>query len=632
MKIKSAEVCKEHAKQFLSLFRSGNRKGFKKMKKKILLSIMLMCMNIFAFGLLNVSANENAEVYIDGKENSAITAKLVDGDAYICVQDFFEYFDYEVESTSYYNSNYVWIYTDVYNERWEKWEKERVAYFYRRDYKTGEIKCDEIGIKHFDVNLSDFTKGRFDDYEYELTKPMLKDDIEHLYAYYKDIQVLLDFDIMASPEMNTVAIYIKKDVPDSITLYDKKGNATEICPLFEDKYLEAGYKKNKDDVLLFPESKIVSADGIKVSLNGSFLEFDIVPTTINDRTMVPLRAIFEALNATVDWNSETQTVTSKKGDTIITITVDSDQMSVNNKSITLDCPATVINGRTLVPVRAISESFGLDVGWDELNSRVILREAKYSNAATSILYNLSNQVIEVPDFDTASYISNGWLTEKPITMYALDGRTQLVAANEVDANKKVGWYTQPVITMYAPDGRTQAVAKKDVESYKSVGWYDYPVTTMYALDGRTIVISSSEVQNYINVGWYTADKYYIMQYSYLAGSDFRAIRNKYPHAVAHGAYLYPYTDSNGDNCILVYISYKIENNWNAYYLHNLSQGSVIENPADYYNRLAGDYWGSDKIKYMNLQKDALSAQANALKGFAGATDKGIAVDAATLNK
>ena len=603
------------------------------MKRKILLTVMLICMSVFALGAINVSAEENAEVYIDGKENSAITAKLVDGDAYICVQDFFEYFDYEVKSdTGYYNGEFIWIYTDVYDELLEEWEKERVAYFYRRDAETGKIDCDKIGIEHFDVNLSDFTKKSFGDYEYELTKPMLKDDVEHLYAYYKDIQVLLDFEVAASPEMNAVAIYIDKKVPETVTLYDKRGNATEICPLFEEKYLEAGYKKNKDDVLMFPESKIVSADEIKVSLNGALLEFDVAPTTINDRTMVPLRAIFEALNATVDWNEETQTVISKKNDTTITLTIDSDTMKVNNKSVTLDCPATVVDGRTLVPVRAISDAFGINVDWDDENSRVILREAEYADAETVLLYNTSNQVVEVPDFEIDTFKNNGWLTEKPVTMYALDGRMQVVAANEVDANKKVGWYTQPVITMYAPDGRTQIVAKGDVESNKAVGWYDYPVTTMYAPDGRTIVISTSEVQSYKNVGWYTADKYYIMQYSYLAGSDFRAIRNKYSHAVAHGAYLYPYTDSNGDNCIMVYISYKITSNWNAYYLHNISQGSVIENPADYYQKSADDYYGSSKIRYMDLQKDALSAQAKALQGFLGGTDKGMFVDAATLNQ
>lgn len=475
------------------------------MKKKILLSIMLMWIGIFSLGVPNISAEENVAVYIDEELSTSIGAKFIDGDVYLCVEDMFRNFGYEV-SSSRYSYEYVRIRANIYNESYEEYDDEEVA-CYRYDSKkiyADCITCNEEGMTYLGVDTDSFTKRTEydDDYEYKLKKPMEKDDINHHYAYYKDIQILLNFDLVPASEINGVAIYIKEDIPNSITLYDKKGNAVEVCPLFESKYIDTGYKKNKNDVLMFPESKIVSADEIKVSLNGALLEFDVAPTTINDRTMVPLRAIFETLGATVDWDENTQTIIAKKMDTTIKITVDSDKMNVNGKSIALDSPATVVDGRTLVPVRAISESFGIGVNWDELNSRVILREPQYANATTAILYNSSNQVVEVPDFEIASFVTNGWFTEKPVRMYAPDGRTQVVAANEVDANKKVGWYTQPVITMYAPDGRTQIVAKGDVESNKAVGWYDYPVTTMYAPDGRTIVISTSEVQNYKNVGWY----------------------------------------------------------------------------------------------------------------------------------
>lgn len=96
--------------------------------------------------------------------------------------------------------------------------------------------------------------------------------------------------------------------------------------------------------------------------------------------------------------------------------------------------------------------------------------------------------------------------------------------------------------------------------------------------------------------------------------------------------MYPYTDKNGDECIFVYISYKIISNYNAYYLHNISKGTTIENPSEYYDRIADQYWGSDKIRYMDLSIGALNAQTKALQGFLGKIDDGVFVDAVTLNQ
>ena len=118
-------------------------------------------------------------------------------------------------------------------------------------------------------------------------------------------------------------------------------------------------------VMLFSCSLVVSADNnIKVVIDGNQIAFDVQPQIINGRTLVPLRAIFENLGATVDWNNDTQTVTSVKGNTKISLTINNNTMYVNGTAKTLDVPATLIGGRTLVPVRAISEAFGYQVGWD----------------------------------------------------------------------------------------------------------------------------------------------------------------------------------------------------------------------------------------------------------------------------
>lgn len=111
---------------------------------------------------------------------------------------------------------------------------------------------------------------------------------------------------------------------------------------------------------------------LTVALDGQKLYFDQVPVSENGRVLVPLRAIFEALGATVDWNGETQTVTATKDDITVSLTLDDTTATKNDETITLDVPAKAVNGRTLVPVRFIADSFGVDVQWDGKMQRVVL--------------------------------------------------------------------------------------------------------------------------------------------------------------------------------------------------------------------------------------------------------------------
>ena len=110
---------------------------------------------------------------------------------------------------------------------------------------------------------------------------------------------------------------------------------------------------------------------ITVHLNNEKLIFDKPPITENDRTLVPMRAIFEALEAEVTWDNDTNTATAVKDGTTISITIDSDVMYKNGESIQLDAPARLIDdGYTFVPLRAVSEALDCDVQWNESLQRV----------------------------------------------------------------------------------------------------------------------------------------------------------------------------------------------------------------------------------------------------------------------
>ncbi len=113
---------------------------------------------------------------------------------------------------------------------------------------------------------------------------------------------------------------------------------------------------------------------IEVSVNGAILIFDQPPVAENGRVLVPLRAIFESLGADVNWIGETQTVTAAREDAEISLQLGSTDMYVNGNLKTLDVPAKALNGRTLVPVRAISEAFGCSVDWVQETQTVLINQ------------------------------------------------------------------------------------------------------------------------------------------------------------------------------------------------------------------------------------------------------------------
>ena len=129
----------------------------------------------------------------------------------------------------------------------------------------------------------------------------------------------------------------------------------------------------EDASLLVDSSAATNEDGpISVMLDGEYIQFDVQPTLINDRTMVPVRAIFEALGATVDWIDDTQTVVSSMGDTNIKMNINDKVLLKNGQPIELDVPAQLVGKRTLVPVRAISEAYDCFVDWNGWNNTVVI--------------------------------------------------------------------------------------------------------------------------------------------------------------------------------------------------------------------------------------------------------------------
>ena len=113
---------------------------------------------------------------------------------------------------------------------------------------------------------------------------------------------------------------------------------------------------------------------ICVKLNGEYLSLDVNPKIINGRTLVPVRAIFESLGAKILWDDVTQTVTALQGNTVISLSVNSSLMYINGESIPLDVAAAEYDDRVLVPVRAIAEALNCTVDWNDITNTVVITE------------------------------------------------------------------------------------------------------------------------------------------------------------------------------------------------------------------------------------------------------------------
>ncbi|MEW5922341.1 MAG: copper amine oxidase N-terminal domain-containing protein, partial [Bacillota bacterium] len=111
----------------------------------------------------------------------------------------------------------------------------------------------------------------------------------------------------------------------------------------------------------------------RLLLDGKQLSFDVPPVTEQGRTLVPLRTIFEALGADVRWDGTTWTVTATKGQTTVRLTVGVRTAYKNGAPVNLDVPAKIVNGRTLVPLRFVSEALGAKVNWDTKTQVVTIR-------------------------------------------------------------------------------------------------------------------------------------------------------------------------------------------------------------------------------------------------------------------
>jgi hypothetical protein len=113
----------------------------------------------------------------------------------------------------------------------------------------------------------------------------------------------------------------------------------------------------------------------RVEVNGRALTTSVPPMQINGRTLVPMRDIFEALGATVQWNPITRGIVATRAGANVGLQIGSRAASVNNQRLTLDQSPIVMRGSTLVPLRFVSEALGAQVDWNSAQRLVSVFES-----------------------------------------------------------------------------------------------------------------------------------------------------------------------------------------------------------------------------------------------------------------
>lgn len=117
-------------------------------------------------------------------------------------------------------------------------------------------------------------------------------------------------------------------------------------------------------------AELEKPQAITVKINGKEQTFAQPPVIVNGSTLVPLRGIFEALGAEVNWDEKTQTVTAVKGSVTVVLKIGSGVATKNGTMVRLDQPPQLVNGSTMVPIRFVSEALGANVTWDEATKTV----------------------------------------------------------------------------------------------------------------------------------------------------------------------------------------------------------------------------------------------------------------------
>lgn len=187
---------------------------------------------------------------------------------------------------------------------------------------------------------------------------------------------------------------------------------------------------------------IMTIDSPTMQVNGEIISIDengTAPIVVDGRTMVPIRAVVEELGGEVSWDAAARTVTVTKDSDVISLTIDSNLAEVNSQSVERDTTPVIVNERTLLPLRFVSENLGAEVVWNAENRQITITgqndapvdETEIQQTDELTTEQLTTEQTTEQTEQTAVNLSDGKILIVYFTMPESDGVDTVAGASRV---------------------------------------------------------------------------------------------------------------------------------------------------------------------------------------------------------
>ena len=206
------------------------------------------------------------------------------------------------------------------------------------------------------------------------------------------------------------------------------------------------------------------AQSVNVTIDGAPVRFTgTQPMVVQGRVMVPLRGVLEQMGAFVGWDPAARTVFAQKSGTDVQLPIGSRSATVNGRTVTLDVPAQIIRGSTMVPLRFLSEAMGSEVAWDNATRTVMIGTGPSAEPPIAPPITPPSSTVGITSF---TQNATGWLragstlevvmegTSGGTATFEIPGVVDAVAMHEVNSGRYVGNWTVPAGQDLAVTGGT----------------------------------------------------------------------------------------------------------------------------------------------------------------------------------
>ncbi len=224
-----------------------------------------------------------------------------------------------------------------------------------------------VKLAYNEIIKSDFYLSKMDQsasYKYEKISATLNKGKVTLASYVKSYEPVIS---KVEYYVNNALVSTSTKIPFEFT-YDFTKVGGSSATITVKAYLADGKIAAVEDYAV-----TLTQPAIKVLYKNSQVSFDQPPVVVGGRTLVPMKKIFETFGMTVTYDSATKTILAKDSVNTIALTIGSDKVTVNGNQVVLDVPASVIAGRTMVPLKFVGQSIGLKVAYDSASRTITIQ-------------------------------------------------------------------------------------------------------------------------------------------------------------------------------------------------------------------------------------------------------------------